>query len=110
LCQSHEGYFQLWQAGVGPGQPRPPGAQKEPREPPHGPGTELTRLFRPIRLFVRKGRQERLECYHTICHACPEDAFDGPADEGGYCTKHCSNKCDFGRLLANPKFWCEFWK
>ena len=49
LCQTRQDYFKLWEAGIGPGQLQPP------KSLPHGPGTELTKLFRPIRPFVRKG-------------------------------------------------------
>lgn len=57
-----------------------------------------------------KARQERIESYLAVCYTCPEDTFDGPADEGGYCTKHSGDSCQFKRLLVSPMFRCEHWK
>ena len=50
LYATNPKYRDAWDRGVGPGQsPRQGTAKKKP----HGPGTELTKLFRPIRPFVR---------------------------------------------------------
>jgi len=48
-------YRKAWQEGRGPGQLKSDVAKpnQTPRSPPAGPGTELTKLFRPIRPFVR---------------------------------------------------------
>lgn len=53
LYETNEKYRALWDEGRGPGQAQPPGTKK--RAKPGGPGTELTKMFRPIRVFVRKG-------------------------------------------------------
>ena len=57
LYETNEKYRRAYQEGRGPGQLQPNGAKpnQTPRPQPHGPGTELTKLFRPIRPFVRKG-------------------------------------------------------
>lgn len=59
LCRQSGKYWVAWEAQIGPGQLKPDAAKPTSKLPRpsegHGPGTELTKLFRPIRPFVRKG-------------------------------------------------------
>jgi len=76
-----------------------------------GPAVEpvIVESLSPEQNAEAKARQERIESYLAVCRACPIDAFDGRADEGGYCTKHNNNACSFGKLLVSPMFRCEYW-
>jgi len=74
------------------------------------PGNYRRNCQSPERNAEAKARQEKITRYLAVCHACPDDAFDGRAAEGGHCTKHSGNSCQFRRLLVSQMFRCEHWK
>ena len=73
LYATNPAYRQAWDEGRGPGQQVEGASKKKPRTPPHGPGTELTKIFHPIKIFVRKGcgcEKRAAEMDHRGCDWC----------------------------------------
>ena len=48
LCQTRDDYFQAWEAGTGPGQPKPQSVVKPPKKKPAGWGDAVTTALKKI--------------------------------------------------------------
>lgn len=55
LCQTHQGYFDAWEAGAGPGQHTGDGLHSESSARACGPGCHLSRLLAKFWIKDKKG-------------------------------------------------------